>query len=154
MPKLSAIINSVDRIAVTVGKQVFVPRRTTGRSCYNGRGVRINKPTPNGIIVSSVEVIQPRFGWTLFVPRRGGIPLRSCAFSGGYLLKQDAVNQQASPPGYHGSCQDIPEPSKGLRLSKLSPKGDAGIAQSLSSKHKRGLKILTIVAYPTIRPPS
>ena len=53
--------------------------------------------------------------------RREGVSLRDCAFSGGYLLKQDAVHRQSPPLEYHGTCQKFLEAFNNVRLPAWAP---------------------------------
>lgn len=66
----------------------------------------------------AIQIIHPRLGFVLLCTPRRGCPLRDCAFPDSYLLKQNVVYQQASPPGYHGACQDISETFKRVGLSQ------------------------------------
>ena len=82
-----------NRIATTITKQIMIEYGIG----FTYQAIRINKPPPPRVIVPTPQIVQPRLGWTLICTPEGLSPLRDCAFSGGYLLKQDAVNQQASP---------------------------------------------------------
>ena len=62
MPKFPAIIFSVDWVIVAVGKEILIPVGLVGRSSYHGGGIRIDKPSPNRVIVPAAEVVQARFG--------------------------------------------------------------------------------------------
>ena len=65
-----------------------------------------NEPADFGVIVPALEVVETCLGFVLLCTPWRGCPLRDCAFSDSCLLKQNVVYQQASPPGYHGACQE------------------------------------------------
>ena len=62
MPKLPAVIFSADRVIVAVSKEVLIPVGLVGRSGHHRSRVRIDKPSPNRVIVPAAEVVQARFG--------------------------------------------------------------------------------------------
>ena len=62
MPKFPAIIFSVDWVIVAVSKEVLIPVGFVGGRSYHGGGVRIDKPSPNRVIVPAAEVVEPRLG--------------------------------------------------------------------------------------------
>mgnify|MGYP004657629107 CR=1 FL=1 len=68
--------------------------------------ISVDKPSCSGVIIAGLEVIEAAFGWGLLCTPEGRNPLRDYAFSGGYLMKQNVVYRQATPPGYHGACQE------------------------------------------------
>ena len=53
---------SVDWVIVAVGKEILIPVGLVGRSSYHGGGIRIDKPSPNRVIVPAAEVVQARLG--------------------------------------------------------------------------------------------
>ena len=62
MPKFPAIIFSADRIIIAVSKEVLIPVGLVGRSNHHRSRVRIDKPSPNRVIVPAAEVVQARLG--------------------------------------------------------------------------------------------
>ena len=62
MPKFPAIIFSVDWVIVAIGKEILIPVGFVGGRSYHGGGIRIDKPSPNRVIVPAAEVVQARFG--------------------------------------------------------------------------------------------
>ena len=62
MPKLPAVIFSADRVIVAVSKEVLIPVGLVGRSGHHRSRVRIDKPSPNRVIVPAAEVVQARLG--------------------------------------------------------------------------------------------
>ena len=48
----------INRIISTIGKHIAAGNALTSRN----KAVCIDKPTPNGIIIPAIEVIQPRLG--------------------------------------------------------------------------------------------
>ena len=68
MPKLTAIIDSSDRVAITVSKQILIPKGTIGRNCYNIRCIRADKPPELRVIIPAIQVIQPGFGIVVVPP--------------------------------------------------------------------------------------
>ena len=86
----------INRIISTIGKHIVAGNALTSRN----KAVGIDKPTPSRIIVSSVEVIQPRLGWVLLCTRRGCPPPGH--FFGRLLAEKEngsVMYQQASPFG-------------------------------------------------------
>ena len=73
MPKLTAIIDSSDRVAITVSKQILIPKGTIGRNCYNIRCIRADKPPELRAVVPAIEIIQPRFGIVIIPPVAEGV---------------------------------------------------------------------------------
>ena len=73
MPKLTAIINAGDRIAIAVSKQILIPRSTFNRSCYNIRCIRADKPSELRAIVPAIQIVKPRFGIVVIAPIAEGI---------------------------------------------------------------------------------
>ena len=55
------MIYSYNWIIIAVGKQVLVPVGFIERCAKNIRRVSIDEPTPSGIVIPAVEVVQPRF---------------------------------------------------------------------------------------------
>ena len=53
---------SVDWVIVAVGKEILIPVGFVGGRSYHGGGIRIDKPSPNRVIVPAAEVVQARFG--------------------------------------------------------------------------------------------
>ena len=68
MPKLTAIIDSSDRVAITVSKQILIPKGTIGRICYNIRCIRADESPKLWAVVPAIEIIQPRFGIVVVTP--------------------------------------------------------------------------------------
>ena len=62
IPQLPAIIFSADRIIVAVGKEILIPVGLVGRSNHHRSRVRIDKPSPNRVIIPAAEVVQSRLG--------------------------------------------------------------------------------------------
>ena len=62
MPKFPAIIFSVDWVIVAVGKEILIPVGFVGGSPKDIRGICIDKPSPDRVIVPAAEVVQPRLG--------------------------------------------------------------------------------------------
>ena len=62
MPKFPAIIFSVDWVIVAIGKEILIPVGFVGGSPKDIRGIRIDKPSPDRVIVPAAEVVQARFG--------------------------------------------------------------------------------------------
>ena len=62
MPKFPAIIFSVDWVIVAVGKEILIPVGFVGGSPKDIRGICIDKPSPDRVIVPAVQVVQARFG--------------------------------------------------------------------------------------------
>ena len=62
MPKFPAIIFSVDWVIVAIGKEILIPVGFVGGRSYHGGGIRIDKPSPNRVIVPAGEVVQARLG--------------------------------------------------------------------------------------------
>lgn len=60
MPKFPAIIFSVDWVIVAVGKEILIPVGFVGGRSYHGDGIRIDKPSPDRVIVPAAEVVQAR----------------------------------------------------------------------------------------------
>ena len=73
MPKLTAIIDSSDRVAITVSKQILIPKGTIGRNCYNIRCIRADESPKLWAVVPAIEIIQPRFGIVIIPPVAEGI---------------------------------------------------------------------------------
>ena len=53
---------SVDWVIVAVGKEILIPVGFVGGRSYHGGGIRIDKPSPNRVIVPAAEVVQARLG--------------------------------------------------------------------------------------------
>ena len=53
---------SVDWVIVAVGKEILIPVGFVGGSPKDIRGIRIDKPSPGGVIVPAAEVVQSRLG--------------------------------------------------------------------------------------------
>ena len=68
MPKLTAIIDSSDRVAITVSKQILIPKGTIGRNCYNIRCIRADESPKLWAVVPAVEIVQPRLGVVIVPP--------------------------------------------------------------------------------------
>ena len=68
MPKLTAIIDSSDRVAITVSKQILIPKGTIGRNCYNIRCIRADESPKLWAVVPAIEIIQPGFGIVIVPP--------------------------------------------------------------------------------------
>ena len=62
MPKFPAIIFSVDWVIIAVGKEVLIPVGFVGGSPKDISGIRIDKPSPDRVIVPAAEVVEPRLG--------------------------------------------------------------------------------------------
>ena len=62
MPKFPAIIFSVDWVIVAIGKEILIPVGFVGGSPKDICGIRIDKPSPDRVIVPAAEVVQARFG--------------------------------------------------------------------------------------------
>ena len=62
MPKFPAIIFSVDWVIVAVSKEILIPVNLTWRGNNNFRRIRIDKPSPDRVIVPAAEVVQARLG--------------------------------------------------------------------------------------------
>ena len=60
MPKFPAIIFSVDWVIVAVGKEILIPVGFVGGRSYHGGGIRIDKPSPDRVIIPAAEVVQAR----------------------------------------------------------------------------------------------
>ena len=61
MPKFPAIIFSVDWVIIAVGKEILIPVGFVGGSPKDIRGIRIDKPSPDRVIIVPVaEVVQAR----------------------------------------------------------------------------------------------
>ena len=73
MPKLTAIIDSSDRVAITVSKQILIPKGTIGRNCYNIRCIRADESPKLWAVVPAVEIVQPRLGVVIVPPVAEGI---------------------------------------------------------------------------------
>ena len=73
MPKLTAIIDSSDRVAITVSKQILIPKGTIGRNCYNIRCIRADESPKLWAVVPAVQVVQPSFGIVIIPPVAEGI---------------------------------------------------------------------------------
>ena len=73
MPKLTAIIDSSDRVAITVSKQILIPKGTIGRNCYNIRCIRADESPKLWAVVPAIEIIQPRFGIVVVTPVAEGV---------------------------------------------------------------------------------
>ena len=73
MPKLTAIIDSSDRVAITVSKQILIPKGTIGRNCYNIRCIRADESPKLWAVVPAIEIIQPGFGIVIIPPVAEGI---------------------------------------------------------------------------------
>ena len=73
MPKLTAIIDSSDRVAITVSKQILIPKGTIGRNCYNIRCIRADESPELRVIVPAVQVIQPGLGIVIVPPVAEGV---------------------------------------------------------------------------------
>ena len=73
MPKLTAIIDSSDRVAITVSKQILIPKGTIGRNCYNIRCIRADEPSKLRAIVPAIEVVKPRLGVVVVAPVAEGV---------------------------------------------------------------------------------
>ena len=58
LPKHSADIIAIDRLITTICEHI-VPGKSLPRGCI---AVRIDKPSPNRVIVPPAEVVQARFG--------------------------------------------------------------------------------------------
>ena len=62
MPKFPAIIFSVDWVIVAIGKEILIPVGFARGSPKDISSVRIDKPSPDRVIVPAAEVVQARFG--------------------------------------------------------------------------------------------
>ena len=62
MPKFPAIIFSVDWVIVAIGKEFLIPVGFARGSPKDISSVRIDKPSPDRVIVPAAEVVQARFG--------------------------------------------------------------------------------------------
>ena len=51
---------SVDWVIVAVGKEILIPVGFVGGRSYHGGGIRVDKPSPGGVIVPAAEVVQAR----------------------------------------------------------------------------------------------
>ena len=59
-PQVPAIIFSADRVIVAVGKEILIPVGFVGGRSYHGGGIRIDKPSPDRVIIPAAEVVQAR----------------------------------------------------------------------------------------------
>ena len=62
MPKFPAIIFSVDWVIVAIGKEILIPVGFVRGRSYHGGGIRVDKPSPNRVIVPAAEIVQARLG--------------------------------------------------------------------------------------------
>ncbi len=53
---------SADRVIVAVGKEILIPVGFVGGRSYHGGGIRIDKPSPDRVIIPAAEVVQARLG--------------------------------------------------------------------------------------------
>ena len=51
---------SVDWVIVAIGKEILIPVGFVGGRSYHGGGIRVDKPSPNRVIVPAAEVVQAR----------------------------------------------------------------------------------------------
>ena len=92
--------NAIDEAANGYCDRVIVTLNQDGSLTVedNGRGIPVDiHPT---LKISAVEVVYTK------LHAGGKFNNENYAFSGGYLMKQNVVYRQATPPGYHGACQE------------------------------------------------
>ena len=53
---------SIDWVIIAVGKEILIPVGFVGGSPKDIRGIRIDKPSPDRVIIPAAEVVQARFG--------------------------------------------------------------------------------------------
>ena len=53
---------SIDWVIIAVGKEILIPVGFVGGSPKDIRGIRIDKPSPDRVIVPAAEVVQARLG--------------------------------------------------------------------------------------------
>ena len=92
MPKFPAIIFFVDWVIVAVGKEILIPAGFVRGRSYHGGGIRIDKPSPGGVIIPAVQVVQARLG-VIDVP---AIAQGVCSAEGG---GHSAVGGHGRTPG-------------------------------------------------------
>lgn len=51
---------SIDWVIVAVGKEILIPVGFARGGPKDIRGIRIDKPSPGGVIIPAAEVVQPR----------------------------------------------------------------------------------------------
>ena len=86
---------SVDWVIVTVGKEILIPVGFVGGRSYHGGGIRVDKPSPGGVIIPAAEVVQSRLG-VIDIPT---IAQGICSAEGG---GHGAVGGQGRTPGVVG----------------------------------------------------
>ena len=72
MPALSPVVLPIDRVVVAVGKEVLVPSGAAGgKSSYLGR-IRVDEPSPAGVVIPGVQIVESRLGRTGVCTRKSG----------------------------------------------------------------------------------
>ena len=86
---------SADRVIVAVGKEILIPVGFVGGRSYHGGGIRIDKPSPDRVIIPAAEVVQARLAVVDIPAVAQGI----CSAEGG---RHGAVGGHGRTPGVIG----------------------------------------------------
>ena len=87
-------VGHIHRVVLAIREQVIALHISADAGKLT---VRIDEPSHGRVIIPALEEVEPGFGWILLCTSGGEENFSPPGvFSGGYLLKQNAVYQQAS----------------------------------------------------------